>query len=200
MAQIANPVPVYPLRTRPKDLGVALVVVVALALGLLLRLQTERQTRAYADPESPLRLNYPARWGAGATTAGLFQATDPATDSTFKTTLTAESRGLDLTSPPTVQSLVDRRVGQHGALTGFHFLEEGEATVNGTKGSWIEYAHVVQPIDTPRSAALPVVVRVREYILVGRERVYYLTLAAPEGAFADASGQFARILQTAEVP
>lgn len=200
MAQTANPVPIYQLRTRPKDIGVALVVLVALALGLGLRFQTERQTRAYADPNSPLRLSYPARWVAGTTPDGLFQATDPATDSTFKTTLTVESRGLDPASPPTVQTLIDRRVMQQGALTGFHFLDEADATVNGAKGARLDYAYVAQPLDTPRRAALPVVVRAREYILVGRDRVYYLTLVAPQDDFADASGQFDRILQTAQVP
>lgn len=200
MEQTTAPAPIYRLRTRPKDLGVALVLVVALALGLALRLQTERQTRAYADPDSPLRFAYPARWSADTTADGLFRAIDPATESIVKTTLTAESRGLDPASPPTVQALIDRRVEQRGALTGFTFLGEVDTTVNGAKGARLDYAYVAQPLDTLRRAALPVVVRAREYILVGRDRVYYLTVVAPQETYDEASGQFDRILQTVQVP
>lgn len=201
MSQVAAREPVYRLRTLPKDLGVALVVVVALALGLALRLQTERQTRTFADAESQFRLDYPARWTSDAAPPdALFRATDPATASAFKSTLTVETRGLDTQSPPTVQTLIDRRVLQHGELTGFHFLDETDATVGGAKGARLDFAYVAQPIDAPRRAALPVVVRACEYILVGKERTYYLTLAAPEGEFAAASAEFDRLLRTVQVP
>ena len=99
-----------------------------------------------------------------------------------------------------MQTLIDRRVVQRGALTAFHFLDERDATVNGAKGARLDYAYVAQPLDAPRRAALPVVVRAREYLLVGKERTYYLTLAAPENEFAAASGQFERMLQTVQVP
>jgi hypothetical protein len=114
--------------------------------------------------------------------------------------MTVESRGLDTKSPPTVQTLIDRRVIQRGDLTGFHFLDEHDTTVNGAKGAWLDYAYVVQPLDAPRRVSLPVVVRAREYILVGKERTYYLTMAAPQNDFDSAIGQLDRMLQTVQVP
>jgi hypothetical protein len=129
----------------------------------------------------------------------LLKVEDPQTDSAFKTALTVESRELDPQSPPTLQTLLDRRVEQRGALTGYHFLANTETTVGGLKAMQLQYAYVVQPIDEPRRASLPVVVRAREYIVVTQDRTYYITLAAPENEFERASARFDRILQTVQV-
>jgi hypothetical protein len=58
----------------------------------------------------------------------------------------------------------------------------------------------VQPIDQPRRVSLPVVVVAREYIIVGKDRVYYITVAAPEEEFATASAQLDGILKTVNIP
>ena len=129
----------------------------------------------------------------------LLKVENPSTDSAFKTAMTVESRELDPASPPTLQTLIDRRVEQRSGLTGYHFLSDAEATVGGARGARIEYAYVVQPLDEPRRASLPVVVQAREYIVVGTDRTYYVSLSAPESAFAAASAQFERTIQTVQL-
>jgi hypothetical protein len=191
---------VLPLRTLPKDLGVALAVLVALGLGLLLLLSTNGRTRDYQSADTPFKMTYPATWiYAESLQDVLLKVEDPQADSAFKTSLTVESRELDPQSPPTLQALLDRRVEQRSALTGYHFLANGEATVGGVKAMQLQYAYVVQPIDEPRRASLPVVVRAREYIVVTQDRTYYITLAAPENEFERASARFDRMLQTVQV-
>src|SRR3712207_2675417 len=147
----------YPVRMLPKDLGVALLVLVALALGGLLRYQVDGATRLYQDPDSPFRIAYPASWaGAESTERMLLRVEDPRTGSTFKTTLTVESREIDPASPPTLQTIVDRRVAQRDALTAYRLLANEEASVGGARGARLEYAYVVQPIDAPGRLAPPV--------------------------------------------
>ena len=190
---------VLPLRTLPKDLGVALAVLVALGLGLLLFVSANGRTRAYQSADTPFRMTYPATWiYAESLQDVLLKVEDPQADSAFKTTLTIESRELDPQSPPTLQTLLDRRVEQRSALTGYHFLANAETTVGGLKAMQLQYAYVVQPIDESRRASLPVVVQAREYIVVAPDRTYYITLAAPENEFARASAQFDRVLQTVQ--
>jgi hypothetical protein len=190
----------YRLRMLPKDLGVAIVVLVALGLGLALRFQVEGQVKQFQDPNSPFRMSYPASWGfADSLQDVLLKVENPYTDSAFKSAITVESRELDPASPPTLQSLIDRRVEQRSGLIGYHFLTNAEATVGGARSARIEYAYVVQPIDEPRRASLPVVVQAREYIVVGKDRTYYVTLSAPENAFEEASAQFERTIETVQL-
>src|SRR5919199_4682435 len=195
MSQAAERERFYPLRLWPKDLGVALMVLVALGLGLLLRYQVEGATREFRDPDSPLRISYPASWtGAESPEDALLRVEDPRTDSAFKTTLTVESRLLDPAAPPTLQTIVDQRVAEQGALTAYRLLSNGDATIDGARGARIEYGYVVQPIDAPRRASLPVVVQAREYVIVARDRVYYIAVAAPQHEYEDAQAQFERII------
>jgi len=191
---------IYQLRTLPKDVGVALAVLVALALGWLLFLRVDGRTKLYQSADTPLRVAYPATWVDSQSLQDvLLKVEDPQADSAFKTTLTVESRELDPQSPPTLQTLLDRRVDQRSQLAGYHFLANNEATVGGAKAMRLEYAYVAQPLDEPRRASLPVVVRAREYIVVAKDRTYYITLAAPENEFERASAQFDRVLQTVQV-
>lgn len=192
--------PVYRLHTAPKDLGVLLVLFAALALALALRFQIENRTTVFQDPDSPFRIAYPATWTSVEPLQDvLLNVEDPQTASVYKTTLTVESRELDPQAPPTLQDLVDRRVVQRSTLTGYHFLSNTETAIGEARGAQIEYAYVVQPIDTPRRASLPVVVQAREYIVVTRDRTYYITLAAPEADFAGASARLDRMFQTVQI-
>ncbi|MCI0478870.1 MAG: DUF1795 domain-containing protein [Anaerolineales bacterium] len=183
-----------------KDVGVVIVVLIALALGLLLRAQSANRATIFQDKQTAFSLAYPATWGNVESLQDvLLKVEDPQTNSAFKTTLAVETRDLDPTSPPTLQQLVDRRIAQRGALTGYHFLTSHPATVGGAKAMRQEYAYIVQPIDQPRSASLPVVVHSVEYIVVGKENVFYITLSAPESDFADARAQMEQIVQTVKV-
>src|SRR4051794_6760041 len=145
MIQSNQAEPLYRVRMLPKDLGVAIVVLVALLLGLGMRFQVEGRVKQFQDPNSSFRMSYPASWGfVDSLQDVLLKVEDPNTDSAFKTALTIESRELDSASPPTLQTLIDRRVEQRSGLTGYHFLSNGDATVGGAKSALIEYAYVVQ--------------------------------------------------------
>jgi len=191
---------IYGQRFLRKDIGVAIVVLIALALGLLLRMQTVNRATIFQDKDTAFSITYPATWGSVESLQDvLLKVEDPQTNSTFKTTLAVETRDLDPQSPPTLQQLVDRRIAQRGGLTGYHFLSSDPATVGGAKAMRQEYAYIVQPIDQPRRASLPVVVHAMEYIVIGKENVFYITLAAPEGEFADARAQMEQIVETVKV-
>jgi hypothetical protein len=187
-------------RTLPKDLGVALIVLLALLLGWLLFTQTDGRTRTFQEQDSPFRISYPATW-SGAALEGdeLLHVENPLTESAFKTTLTVERRDLDPASPSTLQTLLDRRVADHATLMGYHLLSSEPASVAGSTAQQLEYAHVVQPLEGPRRAVLPVVVRVREYVVALGDRVYYITLAAPEQEFDEASARLDQMMQTVQV-
>lgn len=191
---------VHVFYTLRKDVGVAIVVLIALALGWLLRVQVESRTKVFQDSGTKFQIAYPATWGSADSLQDvLLKVEDPRTDSAYKTNLTVQARGIDPESVPTLQQLVDRRVSQHGALTGYHFLSADPATVGGAKAMRQEYAYVVQPIDEPRRASLPVVVHAVEYILIARENVFYITLVAPETEFTDANTQLSKSMETVQV-
>lgn len=189
---------IYGQRFLRKDIGVAMVVFVALALGLILRTQTTSRTTTFQEKSVAFSITFPATWGSvESLQAVLLKVENPQTDSAFKTNLTVESRDLDVQNPPTLQDLVDRRVAQRGALTGYHFLSNKPAMVGGAKAERIEYAYTAQPIDQPRRASLPVVVHAIEFIVLAKENVFYITFAAPESEFA--SAQMDQIIQTVTV-
>jgi hypothetical protein len=184
-----------------KDLGVAFVVIVALLLGWVLREATLNRAIAYTDSETGFSLRFPAAWStADSLQDVLLKVENPNTGSAYKTNLVVEARDLDPQNPPTLQEFVDRRVTQKGNLTGYHFIGEQDAAVDGNKARVITYAYVVQPNDQPRRVSLPVVVAAREYIIVGPDRVYYITAAAPENEFDSASAQLDQIIKTVNLP
>ncbi|MBI4672900.1 MAG: hypothetical protein HY741_14695 [Chloroflexi bacterium] len=191
---------IHTFRTWNKDVGAAVVVLIALALGLVLYQVVVNRTQVYQESGSPFQITYPKTWtNAESLQEVLLKVENPTTDSAFKTTLTVEARDLDPSAPPTMQTLVDRRVEQRSALTAYHFIANNETTVGGAPAQELRYTYVVQPIDTPRRVSLPVVVVVRDYIILTSARSYYLTLAAPENEFAAASAQMERIIQSVKI-
>ncbi len=200
MTQLAQAVDVREFRTWTKDIGVAIVVIVALALGFVLRSQVGGQTTTFQDKASGFSIAYPASWGGVASLQGaILDVSDPRTGSVYKTSLSVEKRGLDPQNPPTIQQLVDRRIQQQGALTAFHLLSSQDDTVAGAKAMRQEYAYVVQPIDQALRASVPVVVHAIEYVVVTKDNAFFITLNAPESAFADASAQMNDIIRSVKV-
>lgn len=191
---------IRPFRTWNKDLGVAIVVVVALALGFLISQIVMNRTKTFQESDSPFRFEYPARWASAESLQDvLLKVEDHIAASPFKTSLTVEARELDPSAPPSMQTLVDRRVEQRGALTAYHFISNRETTVAGAPAQELVYSYVVQPNDTPRRASLPVVVIAREYIVMTPTRAYYITLAAPENEYERASQQMDGILRSVKL-
>lgn len=195
MSDLARNEPIYTLRMRPKDIGVALVALLFLLGGWLVMTSITTRTRTFQDEVTPLRFDYPADWIAVESLQDVaLRVVDPATPSAVKISLAVESRPLDPANPPTLQTLLDRRVEQRQALTGYHFLSEAESEVGGARAIVSEYAYVVQPIDEPRRASVPVVVRAREYIIVSADQSYYVTFTAPDQVFDRASRRFERVI------
>lgn len=187
-------------RTWNKDIGVAIVVIVALVIGFIISQIVINRAKTYHEPDSAFQLQYPARWtDAESLQDVLLKVEDPAADSAYKTSLTVETRELDPSAPPTMQTLVDRRVEQRSQLTAYHFLSNNETKVAGAPAQELRYTYVVQPIDTPRRASLPVVIIARDYIVLTPTRSYYLTLAAPENEFENASARMDAILQSVKL-
>ncbi|GIL16208.1 MAG: hypothetical protein BroJett039_13810 [Chloroflexota bacterium] len=188
---------IHNFRAWHNDLGVALVVLVALALGFGIKTYVTTRTQVYQEPNSTFQIEYPKAWtNAESLQEVLLKVEDPTAASAFKTSLTIEARDLDPSAPPTLQTLVDRRVQQRGALTAYHFIANHETQVDGAPAQELQYTYVTQPIDAPRRVALPVVVIARDYIVLTPTRSYYITLAAPENEYARASETLDRILPT----
>lgn len=199
MTQIGDQRIVRP-RNRPGDIGVAAIFILCLLGGFLLMRSTTMRSATYQDEFTPLRFSYPAGWQTADTLQDVsLSVADPTTPSAFKTRFSVEQRELDPNAPPTLQTLLDRRVDQRQALLGYHFLDEAESVVGGARAMVSEYAYVVQPIDDARRASLPVVVQAREYIVVAGSQSYYFTLAAPESEFVTARRQLDRIMESVVV-
>lgn len=192
---------VWKIRHTRKDIGVALVAAAALLGGWILYRSVDTQVRTFSESGEPLRISIPAHWTEADTlrTDVLFTAEDPETNSAFKTNLEVARRDLDPSAPPTLQTLVDRRVLERSALSGYHFLDQRDTTVGGQRAIELSYAHTAQPLDGPRRASLPVVVVVRDVIVMGKSSSYYITLSAPEGDQARASARFDNMLQSVRV-
>lgn len=190
--------PLYGIRYLRKDVGVAIIVAAALLIGALLQQWATTRTKSYAAPDQPFSITYPAGWVEveSLLEAPLLKVQDPLTASAFKTTLTIESRDLDPAAPPTLQTLLDRRVEQRQTLMAYHFLSDNETTVAGERAMQYDYTYVVQPADEPRRASLPVVVVAREYIVVTKDHVYYISFATPESEMGRTLGQLDTIMQT----
>ncbi len=197
MTQSLEQQAIYEFRLWRKDIAVLLVALIALALGLILRYQVESRTVLFQDPDNTVRIAYPATWGnVDSLQSALVKVEDPLTASTYKTNLTVLRRDLDPASPPTLQTLMDRRVAQQSALTSYHFLGNRDAVIDGGRAVELEYAYTIQPIDQPRRASLPVVVHAREYLVVAGTQAFYITLAAPESDYERASAKFDEIIDS----
>jgi|HigsolmetaAR202D_1030399.scaffolds.fasta_scaffold19686_2 hypothetical protein len=186
-----------PLRMLRKDLGVVLVLLLALALALLIRARVDGRSTEFQTDLAPIRLSYPATWSPASSLQDvLLKVENPYTDSTYKTTMTIESRDLDPAALPSLQELVDRRIEQRSELVGYHLLSANPTQVDQAEANAIEYAYIIQPIDEPRRASLPVVVQAREYVIVAGDISYYITLSAPADEFDEVSATFDRIINS----
>lgn len=195
-------VAIYKIRHTRKDVGVAIVVILALLGGFFLRQSVTNQTATFADKATGLQMTYPAEYAEASTMLpdAVIKIADQYGATAFKSSLTVEALDIDKSNPPTMQQLMDRRVEQRSKLTAYHFIGNNETSVSGNKAMELRYAYVEQPIDEPRRVSLPVVVVGKEYIVLSKDRVYYITIAVPEEEADTAGAKLQKVVETIKIP
>ena len=189
------------MRYLRKDVGVALIVALCLVAGFLLFRSVDTRSILFKATDTPFSISYPAGWVASESLLEqpMMKMEDPTSASAYKSTLTVDMRELDTSAPPTLQTLLDQRVEQRGTLIGYHFLANKETTVGGERAMQYDYAYVAQPIDQPRRASVPVVVIAREYIVVTKDRAYYISLTVPEVDQVRMGAKFDQIINSVKL-
>ncbi len=185
------------------DLLVALVVAVALTIGWFYKETALSQVTPTLDPNSQFKVSLPAHWLAHELESvdTFLSAENPRADSVYKTTVVGQSFQLDPESPTALDTLVDRLVQQHGdELLGYHLLDIRTDTVDGAETRIVEYAYVVQPIDQPFRAAVPVVVHAFDYVIYTPTEYWLLTFTADEQLMAKEQKNLEQIVASVELP
>ncbi len=187
------------------DLLVALVVVVALALGWFYKSSLSSQTTPVADRNSQFSLAIPSRWlthepDAEAEDTFLI-AENPAANSVYKSAVTGRSFLLDPQSPTALDTLTDGLVQRHGdELTGYHLLDIQRRMIGGAEARVVEYAYVLQPIDQPFRASVPVVVHGFDYLIYTPTQYWVLTFTADELLVEKEREGFERVISSIQLP
>lgn len=185
------------------DLLVALVVVAALALGWVYKSALATRTTRAADPNSQFSLAIPSHWLTHEPDSEdtFLIAENPAADSVYKSAVTGRSFLLDPQSPTALDTLVDRLVQRHGdELTGYHLLDIHSRMIGGAESRVVEYAYVVQPIDQPFRASMPVVVHGFDYLIYTPTEYWLLTFTADERLVEKEREGFERMVGSIQLP
>ena len=190
-------------QNRRSDALVGAVVLLALVIGWVYRGSLLNQTKRLTDDVSGLQLDVPATWisALDKTTAIDLAVVNPRAASAYKTQLALYSRVLDPDNPAPLDGVIDRLIERHTAdLDSYQLLAVDNRTVQGADSAVLEYAHVVNPIDDPFRASVPVVVHVVEYVIYTPTQYWVLTLSADEQAYAATAATFEKIVQSVQLP
>ena len=185
------------------DLLVALVVVFALALGWVYKSSLATRTTRAADPNSQFSLAIPSHWLTHESDSEdtFLVAENPNADSVYKSAVTGQSFLLDPQSPTALDTLTDGLILRHGEeLTGYHLLDIQSRMIGGAEARVVEYAYVVQPIDQPFRASMPVVVRAFEYLIYTPTEYWLLTFTADERLVEKEREGFERMIGSIQLP
>lgn len=185
------------------DLLVALVVALALAAGWLFKSSLTSRTTVVTDPNSQFKAAIPSYWSTRESDSAdtFLAAENPNAPSTFKSSVLGQSFLLDPENPTALDALVDRLVQQHGdTLIGYHLLDIRAQNVAGAEARVVEYAYIVQPIDQPFRASVPVVVHATDTLIYTPKEYWLLTLAADERLYAKEQPNFDRIVASVQLP
>ncbi len=185
------------------DLLVALVVAVALTIGWFYKESLFSQVTVTVDPNSQFKVSLPSHWLTHELESAdtFLSAENPRADSVYKSTALGQSFLLDPESPTVIDTVVDRLVQQHGdELTGYHLLDIRPDTVGGAEGRIVEYAYIVQPIDQPFRASLPVVVHALDYVIYTPTEYWLLSFTADEQLMAKEQKSFEQMVTSVQLP
>jgi len=185
------------------DLLVALVVIIALAIGWFYKESALSRMTPTTDPNSSFGVSLPSFWLTHELESvdTFLSAENPRADSVYKSTVTGQSFLLDPDNPTTPDTIVGRLVQRHGdELLGYHLLDIRDDTVGGAETRIVEYAYVVQPIDQPFRAAVPVVVHAFDYVIYTPTEYWILTFTADEQLMAKEQKSLEQIVASVKLP
>jgi len=185
------------------DLLVALVVAVALAIGWFYKESVLSQVTPAVDPNSQFQVGLPSHWLTHELESvdTFLSAENPRADSVYKSAIVGQSFLLDPDNPTSLDTIVDRLVQRHGdELTGYHLLDIRTDTIDGAETRIVEYAYVVQPIDQPFRAAVPVVVHAFDYVIYTPTEYWILAFTADEQLMAKEQKSLEQIVASVELP
>lgn len=178
-----------------RDLPVWIALAVLLVAGWGLKSTVDGRMIAFADPQSSLRVRYPAGWLPTPNSTALLDVRDPLSGAGVPTTLIVTREPL----------LAERRLDQivrAGILTRmrqldmYRELSARPVKVAGKDAVAVSYAFVADPHETVLEAQrIPVVVRGMEYVVPTGTIVYRIDFRAADGVFDAARPTLERILQ-----
>jgi hypothetical protein len=178
------------------DLMVLAVVAFAFFLGFGLRNQALTASKRYQlGPELPT-LHYPAGWITGASESVDFQASNPASPSTFDAQVAVvlrETNGeqtLDIARAAWA-------IRRSRELLFYRELAAQPVTVLGeTPALLTRYGYVADPVQASGGEGLPVVVQGEDLLFVQGDHLIVISTAADATEWADADHHFALVWQS----
>jgi hypothetical protein len=185
------------------DALVALVVIAALTTGWVYKNSLLSRTTLAVDPASQFALRLPSHWSTTESDSAdtFLTAENPRAGSIYKTAIVGKTFLLDETDPASLDTLVDQLIKQHGdELLGYHLLDAYPKTIAGAEGRVIEYAYVVQPIDQPFRAAVPVVVHAYDYVIYTPKEYWVVTLTSDEQLAEKERPTYEQIVASMKLP
>jgi hypothetical protein len=203
VAQLRRPSPTgptpRPFQVQRDDLAVFAVVLFALFLGLGIRSQALNASRSFALGDELPTLRYPAGWITAEPEGLRFQATNPASASTFDAQVALAVR--DLRADETLDlARAAWGLRRSEELTNYRELTAEPVTVlDGQPGLLTTYAYVADPTRPQGASGLPVVVQAQDLLFFDDGRLVAVTLAADAGEWAVERTHFAIVLDSLNV-
>ena len=179
-------------------LAVLMVALVALLLGWALKTSVESRSSQFTALGGALSLRYPAAWVVSKGDEDtLLVVSDPHAHSSFDPTLIVHVRTL-----PEGQRLIDVAtswaLGRARVLREFHDLGSEETTLGGKPAVRLNSAQVADPPRGVGMAALPIVVRGADTIVIQGNQ-YLVFSAASEAVAGELDPRFAAILSSVKL-
>lgn len=185
-----TPLPPAPLERWRNDLAVVALVVFMLFLGLGLRRQAINATDIIEMGEGLPTLHYPAGWHTANPEGLHFQATNPASPSTFDAQVHLLARALK-PNETLDQVRAARALQRSRDLSHYREFSADPATVLGGEPALVTtYAYVADPTRESGGGGLPVVVRGQDILFLQGTKAVIVTLAADAAEWEQAAGHF----------
>jgi hypothetical protein len=179
-----------PLEYWRNDLAVVLVVALALLLGLGLRNLALNATDSVELGEGLPTLRYPANWRTLQPEGLRFQATEPASASSFDTQIDMAVRELK-PGETLDQARATRALQRSRDLSHYREFSAAPATVLAGEAALVTtYAYVADPTRDSGGSGLPVVVQGQDILFLQGTKLVVVTLTADATVWRQETGHF----------